>query len=81
MPQKQRKPKAKPKTAAKPLRQDAPLPRGYAGVYRADDGKRWEAYVSNPDVPGKDGLIRIGVFNTPRQAAKARADWAKRGTA
>jgi hypothetical protein len=64
------------KGTAKPVPRYAPLPSGFVGVYRADDGKRWEAYVNDPE------LVCIGVFNTPKQAANARTKyWEKRATA
>jgi hypothetical protein len=49
----------------------APLPSGHAGVYRADDGKRWEAYAMEKD------LVRLGVFATKRAAVAARAKYWK----
>jgi hypothetical protein len=45
----------------------SPLPSGYAGVYRADDGKRWEAYVAD-----RGELILLGVYPTIRKAVAAR---------
>jgi hypothetical protein len=45
------------------------VPSGYVGVYRADDGKRWEAYVAERD------LVLLGVFATRRAAAVARAKY------
>jgi hypothetical protein len=53
-------------------RDAAPLPSGHAGVYRADDGKRWEAYVAD----GGD-LVLLGVYPTIRAAVAARAKYWK----
>jgi hypothetical protein len=53
------------------MKEIAALPSGYVGVYRAPDGKRWESYVMEKD------LVRIGVFATKREAAKARAEYWK----
>jgi hypothetical protein len=50
-----------------------PLPSGHAGVYRAPDGKRWEAYV----ITERDALLRLGVYPTIREAAAARAKYWK----
>jgi hypothetical protein len=50
-------------------RTTAPLPSGHAGVYRADDGKRWEAYVMHGD------LKLLGVYPTIRAAVAARAKY------
>jgi hypothetical protein len=50
----------------------SPLPSGHAGVYRADDGKRWEAYVAD-----KGDLILLGIYPTIRAAATARAKYWK----
>lgn len=45
-----------------------------AGVHRAPDGKRWEAYV----LPGKR-LIKLGTYDTKAQAIAARRKyWAER---
>lgn len=49
----------------------APLPSGYDGVYRANDGKRWEAYVLDKK------LKSLGVYATARAAAAARAEYWK----
>ena len=49
----------------------APLPSGHAGVYRASDGKRWEAYVMEKD------LVLLGAYATKREAADARARYWK----
>lgn len=45
-----------------------PVPSGHAGVYRAEDGKGWEAYVMKPG-----DLALLGVFKTIKEAAAARA--------
>jgi hypothetical protein len=45
----------------------AAVPSGHVGVYRAPDGKRWEAYVMESD------LVRLGVYATKRAAVAARA--------
>ncbi len=51
----------------------AALPSGHVGIYRADDGKGWEAYVMT------DELTLLGVFRTKRDAVAARANyWRKR---
>jgi hypothetical protein len=56
-------------------REVAALPSGYVGVYRADDGKRWEAYVMD------NGLVRLGAYATKRAAAAARAEyWKTKGS-
>jgi hypothetical protein len=47
-------------------REIAALPSGYVGIYRASDGKRWEAYVMERE------LVRLGVFATKRAAVAAR---------
>lgn len=47
----------------------APLPSGHVGIYRADDGKRWEAYVMERD------LVLLGVYPTKRAAIAARAQY------
>jgi hypothetical protein len=52
------------------------LPSGHAGVYRADDGKRWEAYVAE-----KKNLRLLGIYPTIRAAAAARAKyWKAKGS-
>jgi hypothetical protein len=50
----------------------AALPSGHVGVYRAGDGKRWEAYVM-----GKNDLVLLGAYATIREAAAARAKYWK----
>ena len=52
-------------------REIAALPSGHVGIYRADDGKRWEAYVMERD------LVLLGVYPTVRAAAAARAKYWK----
>lgn len=47
----------------------AALPSGHVGVYRAKDGKRWEAYVMERD------LVLLGVYSTIRAAVAARAKY------
>ena len=47
----------------------AALPSGHVGVYRAPDGRRWEAYVMEKD------LVRLGVYATKREAVEARAEY------
>jgi hypothetical protein len=47
----------------------APVPSGHAGVYRAADGKRWEAYVMEKD------LVLLGVYATIRAAVAARTEY------
>jgi hypothetical protein len=42
-------------------------------VYRADDGKRWEAYVA----VDSDDLLLLGVYRTIREAVAARAKYWK----
>jgi hypothetical protein len=54
----------------------AALPSGHVGVYRADDGKGWEAYVADV-VKGKPDLILLGVYATKRAAVAARAKYWK----
>jgi hypothetical protein len=49
----------------------APLPSGHVGVYRANDGKRWEAYVMRKD------LVLLGVYATKRAAVAARVKYWK----
>ena len=49
----------------------AALPSGHVGIYRASDGKRWEAYVMERD------LVRLGVYATKRAAVAARAKYWK----
>jgi hypothetical protein len=49
----------------------APLPSGHPGVYRAADGKRWEAYVMKKD------LVLLGVYATKRAAVIARLKYWK----
>jgi hypothetical protein len=49
----------------------AALPSGRVGVYRASDGKRWEAYVMEKD------LVLLGVYSTIRAAVAARAKYWK----
>jgi hypothetical protein len=49
----------------------APLPSGHVGVYRANDGKRWEAYVMEKD------LVRLGTYATKRAAITARLKYWK----
>jgi hypothetical protein len=51
----------------------AVLPSGRAGVYRASDGKRWDAYVLD-----KDDLILLGTYATIRAADAARDEYWKR---
>jgi hypothetical protein len=53
------------------IKEIAALPSGHVGVYRADDGKRWEAYVMERD------LVRLGVFASKRAAVAARAQYWK----
>jgi hypothetical protein len=53
-------------------REIAALPSGHVGVYRADDGKRWEAYVMEKD------LVLLGVYRTIRAAVAARAQYWRR---
>jgi len=50
----------------------AALPSGYVGVYRAADGKRWEAYVAD-----RNRLLLLGIYNTKRAAAAARVKYWK----
>lgn len=50
-------------------REIAAVPSGHVGVYRADDGKRWEAYVMHKD------LVLLGTFATKRAAVAARAKY------
>jgi hypothetical protein len=50
-------------------REIAALPSGHVGVYRADDGKRWEAYVM------EDDLLLLGVYATKRAAVAARVQY------
>jgi len=49
----------------------APLPSGHVGVYRASNGKGWEAYVMEKD------LVLLGVYPTIRAAVAARAKYWK----
>jgi hypothetical protein len=49
----------------------AALPSGHVGVYRADDGKRWESYVLD------SALILLGVFTRKRAAVAARTKYWK----
>jgi hypothetical protein len=57
------------------MREIAALPSGHVGVYRADDGKRWEAYVMERD------LVLLGVYATRRAAVAARAKyWRAKGS-
>jgi hypothetical protein len=53
----------------------AVLPSGRAGVYRASDGKRWDAYVLDTD------LILLGTYPSIRAADAARDKYwqAKKG--
>jgi hypothetical protein len=48
------------------------LPSGHVGVYRASDGRRWEAFVM-----GKADLVSLGVYATIREATAARAKYWK----
>ena len=47
----------------------AALPSGHVGVYRAPDGRRWEAYVMEKD------LVLLGVYATKREAVEARIEY------
>jgi hypothetical protein len=53
----------------KRFKEIAALPSGHVGVYRADDGKRWESYVMERD------LLLLGVFASKRAAVAARAKY------
>jgi hypothetical protein len=53
-------------------REIAALPSGHVGIYRADDGKGWEAYV----MPGR-ALVLLGVYASKRAAVAARAKYWK----
>jgi hypothetical protein len=44
---------------------------GHVGVYRASNGKGWEAYVMEKD------LVLLGVYPTIRAAVAARAKYWK----
>ena len=55
----------------RPPQEIAALPSGHVGVYRANDGKRWEAYVM------KRALVLLGVNPTKRAAIAARANYWK----
>jgi hypothetical protein len=52
-------------------REIAALPSGHVGIYRADGGKGWEAYVMERD------LVLLGVYPTKRAAVAARAKYWK----
>jgi hypothetical protein len=54
-----------PSRAATPLPTTRPAKSGYKGVYPY--GKRWAAVISD----GRGGQQRLGVFDTPEQAAQA----------
>lgn len=59
---------------ARKFKEIAALPSGRVGVYRARDGKRWEAYVMERD------LKLLGIYPTIRAAVAARAKyWRERG--
>jgi hypothetical protein len=49
----------------------SPLPSGHVGIYRADDGKRWEAYAMEKD------LVLLGIYATKRDAVAARQKYWK----
>ena len=53
------------------FREIAALPSGHAGIYRAPDGRRWEAYVLDKD------LTLLGVYATKQAAVTARAKYWK----
>jgi hypothetical protein len=53
-------------------RKSRPAPSGHVGIYRADDGKRWEAYV----MPGRT-LVLLGVYTSKRAVVAARAKYWK----
>ena len=50
-------------------REIAALPSGHVGIHRANDGKRWEAYVMETD------LVLLGAYPTKRAAIAARAKY------
>ena len=52
-------------------REIAALPSGHVGVYRTNDGKRWEAYAMERD------QVLLGVYPTKRAAVAARAKYWK----
>jgi hypothetical protein len=45
-------------------------PTRYVGVYRTDDGRRWQAYIM-----GRDDLVPLGDYATARAAVAARAEY------
>jgi hypothetical protein len=54
------------------MKENATLPSGHTGVFRAKDGRHWEAYVMEED------LVLLGVFKTIRAAVEARAKYWRR---
>jgi hypothetical protein len=59
-------------TMRRKSREIAALPSGRAGIYRASDGKRWEAYILDKT------LVRLGVYATKRAAIAARQRYWKK---
>jgi hypothetical protein len=58
-------------TTKRTTREIAALPSGHVGVYRAGDGKRWEAYVM------ENKLVLLGTYASKQAAAAARAKYWK----